>query len=438
MEKKWTIVLILMIMHGRAVNGQVIRVVDSFVDVKFNAANFKAVHFDSSFFKAMFLEKTDKGHVMKILSFDYSPLQQYSVNIPENFLWLGLLNTGNVIVGAKSEVDLININDGYSSVMLTDPTQFFKDKAVTNITAFNDFNQTVLFVYNNNQLAEIDSRLPMLSTVNQINLSGLQAGYKIVDMSYISNGKQIGVLVKDTNFERVLIVDQASKSQVRLMGNEVDDCVRLSYNMEMNMMVLVKSSTKLIMGYRCSDFSNSVVINFSLNDLDDSLIKNVYAPLGTNVFLVTTDTQAFFYDLNKQEFIGKVTFPGSSKEIYWAEGTNFFMSRELDSTNTVIFRLFKVESSDSRLCHKSCGTKCKEIFRPCFNAWWILLAMFSGIAAILIFVLFVAQIMRCFAENNKSNEIVDVEGNEYEITQDGEVRQKRISIGVPDDFEAPL
>jgi hypothetical protein len=253
-------------------------------------------------------------------------------------------------------------------------------------------------------------------------------------MTYISSGRQFAVLVSENEFESIHIFDQKTKNSIKQLGNEVDDSIRLTYNVEMNVIVMIKSSSKYLIFYKCDSWVQVGSIPFSLLGLDHTKIISMHSPLGTKTILITTDVEAFFFDLEKKELIGKTSFPGLSREVHWAESTNWFVTKQ-DSelnNNSYTFKLFKLKSSDPRLCHKSCTSNCEEPFKPCFNQWKIIFSMVIGLVVSTFLALGISYAFQYFISRSKESEITDEDGNLYELTETGDLKPKRNTISLED------
>ena len=403
-------------------------------ELTFNKTDILALHFDSSFYKALFLVNTTNEAYVIILDFEVLKESKHSLSLHSKFLFIGLLNTGNILLACEKEVAMMSKDDGYSLYNLSEPTAFVRKNSVTSQSSFNDFNQTALVVYNSNKLGEIDVRLPQISMVNEIKLDSLRPNYSIRDMTYISSGKRVAVLVSENEFESIHIFDQKTKAFIRKLGSEVDDSIRLTYNVEMNLLIMIKTSSKTLIFYSCETWMLQGSIPFSLLGLDHNKIIGMHAPLGTKTVLITTDIEAFLFDLEKKELIGKVAFPSLSREVHWAESTSWFVTKQ-DSElkpNSFTYKLFKLKPSDARMCHKSCGSVCQEPFKPCYNQWKIFFSMIIGLGLSALLAVSISFAFKFFISRSKETEITDEEGNLYELTETGNIKPKRNTISLED------
>ena len=401
-------------------------------ELTFNKTSVLALHFDSSFYKALFLVNSSKETSVIMLDFEVLKESRHSLTLHSKFLFIGLFNTGNILVTCEKEVAMMSKDDGYSIYNLSQPTTFVRNHNVTTHSSFNDFNQTTLLVYDSNKLAEADVRLPQISLINPISLGSLKPNYSIRDMSYISSGRQVAVLVSENDFESIHIYDQKSKTFLRMLSSEVDDSIRLTYNVEMDLLIMIKTSSKSLIFFSCESWMLQGSIPFSLLGLDHTKITSMHAPLGTKTVLITTDTEAFFFDLVKKEMIGKVAFPSLSREVNWAESTNWFVTKQDSELNkdSYTFKLFKLKTSDARLCHKSCSSKCQEPFKPCFNNWKIIFSMIIGLLVSAFLAIGISYLFQFFISRSKDTEITDEEGNLYELTETGDLKPKRNTISL--------
>ena len=422
----------IMLFLSWSVFAQPLTVENANYELTFNKSEMLALHFDSSFYKALFLVNSTKETSIIILDFEVLKESRHSLALHSKFLFIGLFNTGNILVACEKEVAMMSKDDGYSIYNLTEPTSFVRRHAISTNANFNDFNQTALVVYDANNLGEIDVRLPQISLINPISLGSLKQNYFIRDMTYISSGRQFAVLISENDFESILIFDQKTKSFLRRLSSEVDDSIRLTYNVELNLIVMIKTSSKSLMFFSCETWMLQGSIPFSLLGLDHTKITSMHAPLGTKTVLITTDVEAFFFDLEKKELIGKVSFPSLSREVNWAESTNWFVTKQDSVLNkdSITFKLFKLKSSDARLCHKSCSSKCEEPFKPCFNQWKIVFSMIIGLVLSALLAASISYAFQYFISRSKDTEITDEEGNLYELTETGDLKPKRNTISL--------
>lgn len=390
---------------------------------------FLSVHFDASFYKALFLlNKTNTE--MVILDFDKLQSTTHQVPLKKDFLFIGLMNNGNVLLGSKTDVLLISKQDGYSSFNLTIPTEFFRNNRVSDFVHFNDYNQTMLFVFNDSKIGEIDARIPIEAKVNLLPESWIvnQSPAKIKDMLYIQYGRKIAVLAEQSSLERGYVFQQNIKQLMRKLPDEVDDCVRYSYNAENNLLTSFKAGPNTLLHFDCDTFAMRPSTSTAGSGLSFNSIKNVYSPLGTSILIATTSNEVFFFDLVQKKFIEKVTFPSPAVDVFWAEGTSYFVLQQTQGEDEFKFKIFRMTSGDSRFCHKSCAGKCDEIFKPCYNMLKILFSMLFGLVLSIALIFTVMWICRTF--RGSDHELIDDMGNAYEVTESGEMRQKRLTISL--------
>lgn len=390
---------------------------------------FLSVHFDASFYKALFLlNKTNTE--MVILDFDKLQSTNHQVPIKKDFLFIGLMNNGNVLLGSKTDVLLISKQDGYSSFNLTVPTEFFRNNRVSEFVHFNDYNQTMLFVFNDSKIGEIDARIPIEAKVNLLPESWIvnQSPAKIKDMLYIQYGRKIAVLAEQSSLERGYVFQQNIRQLMRKLPDEVDDCVRYSYNAENNLLTSFKAGPNTLLHFDCDTFAMRPSTSTAGSGLSFNAIKNVYSPLGTSILIATTSNEVFFFDLVQKKFIEKVTFPAPAVDVFWAEGTSYFVLQQTQGEDEFKFKIFRMKSDDSRFCHKSCAGKCDEIFKPCYNMLKILFSMLLGLILSIALIFTVIWICRTF--RGSDHELIDDMGNAYEVTESGEMRQKRLTISL--------
>lgn len=391
-------------------------------------SEFLSVHFDASFYKALFLlNKTNTE--MVILDFDKLQSTNHQVPIKKDFLFIGLMNNGNVLLGSKTEVLLISKQDGYSAFNLTVPTEFFRNNRVSEFVHFNDYNQTMLFVFNDSKIGEIDARIPIEAKINVLPESWIvtQSPAKIKDMLYIQYGRKIAVLAEQSSLERGYVFQQNIRQLMRKLPDEIDDCVRYSYNAENNLLTAFKSGPNTLLHFDCDSFAMKPSTSTSGSGLSFNAIKNVYSPLGTSILIATTNNEVFFFDLAQKKFIEKVAFP-AAVDVFWAEGTSYFVLQQTQGDDEFKFKIFRMTSADSRFCHKSCGGKCDEIFKPCYNMLKILLSMLLGLVLSVALIFVIIWMFRTF--KGSDDELMDDMGNAYEMTEGGELRQKRLTISL--------
>lgn len=401
---------------------------------EFNQDSFLAIDFDGSFYNALFIENKTDHQRLKILDFQNMRTREYRIDMMSKFVFAGPLNTGNIVVGCEKHAYFISKIDGYSMIEMPMVSTFFKDNRITNKTFFNNFNQTLLIVYNLNKLAEIDSRLPLEAKSNFIRFGTTEAfsNIEILDAEYISGGTKFAVLYKRGEIEGVSVYNQKTNERITSFGNQVDDTVRLTYNVETNNLVLVKHSTKSMLIYDCSTLTSIGTINFSLTGLKADKIDNIYSPLGTKLVLITSANMLYIFCLESRKFLKEFTFPVNTQKVYWAEGTEYFVAGKIPADGKVQFEVFRLLSSDSKLCHKSCGTTCNSVFKPCYNQWMIVLSMALGFVGMGVILSIFYVLLVKFVPSEESQEIVDDEGNLYELTEEGSVRAKRNTITLDD------
>jgi hypothetical protein len=398
-------------------------------------SEFLAVHFDASFYKALFLlNKTTANTEMLILDLDKMESSTYQIPIKQDFLFIGLMSNGNALLGTKTDVLLISKQDGYSSFNLSVPTQFFTNNRVSNFVHFNDYNQTMLFVFNDSMIGEIDARIPMEAKINLIPSSWKVANSPVTikDMLYMGYGRKFSVLAEQNSLERGYVFQQNSKMLLRKLPDEVDDCVKFSYNDENNILTAFKAGPNILLHYDCDQFTSQKSTSAVGSGLAFNLIKNVYSPLGTSILIATTTNEVFFFDLAKKQFVEKVTFPSPATDVFWAEGTSFFVLQQQQGETDIRFKIYRMTSTDPRFCHKSCGGKCYDIFKPCYNMWKIFFSMMLGLILSTALVISVMWICKFFRDSDHDSELVDDMGNIYEMSESGELRQKRLTISLVD------
>lgn len=409
---------------------QDITIKEGHYDLIFNKTEFLDVHFDSSFYKALFLLNKTHGCEIMVLDFQNFAQRKYPVSVLSKFLFIGLLNTGNILIGSQSEIGLMSKDDGYSLANLTEPSTFFKLHRISSTVHFNDFNQTVLVVYDDNKVVEMDVRMPQVATMNQVSISGRKPNYQIRDMLYINGGEKFILLVSENDIEFIQIYDQKSKQFETKIDVGVDDAIKGVYSVEAGKVVFIRTSTKTLLVMDARSYQIEGSINYSLTGLTHLLIRQIYAPLGTNIVIVTTTTEAYFFDILSLKFIQKISFSSSTLEVFWAESTNWFLVKQetTGNPNQLTFKAFGIVSKDARLCHKSCGSSCEDPFRPCYYQWKIFLSMVLGLGLVLSFGFFVTFLFRLMISRSKDTEITDEDGNLYELTETGDVKPKRFTI----------
>lgn len=404
----------------------------------YKTEDFIGVKFDPNFLKALFLYKKGTQHEMALIQLGVvQPPTYHVMRIPSNVLFAGLMNSGNIMIATQTDVSIVNKKDGYTQTHLKQPSEFMKTVTGSQMSMFNDFNQTVLFMFNQNRVGEIDARQLQLSRVNEIPTNSLKPGFILLDLVYIESGKKIALLVNESDYESVMIFDQKSRQFLTRVAGEVDNSKKMIYNLEMNIITFIKTSTKQLLLFDSATMTLLGSINYSLTGLIFEDLVETYSPLGTSILIVNTKTEAYFFCLRGKSFIGKVSFNNNAKHVYWAEGTNFFMTEQIVANETK-FRVFTLESSDSRLCHKSCGSNCKEVFKACDFVGSIWLSMFLGF----VLLAFIAWSLYAFSKwlvvKSGDTEITDEEGNLYELTETGNVKPKRNTISLAPDQDLNL
>lgn len=402
---------------------------------EFPTDSFLSIDFDSAFYNAMFIENKTDHQLIRILDFKVMRTRDFSVNMASKFMFSGLLNSGNIIIGCEKNAYLISKLDGYSAIEMPKVSQFFKDNRITNNTCYNDFNQTVLMAYNLNKLSELDVRLPLEASTSHVAFGTSEAFSNIVvlGMQYMSGGTRFAVLYQINNIEKVAIYDQKSKTRISNLGDLTDDSFNMIYNVEMNYLVLVKRSTKSLIIYNSNSLLFEGTINFSLTGLEADKIDSVYSPLGTKIMIITSKFKLYLFCLVTKQFIQEFIFPSDAVQVHWAEGTEYFLT-EKRANNKTKFEVYQMFSKDDRYCHKSCTLPCKNVFKPCYNQWMIVLSMVLGfIILALLTICCYFSLVKLVKSTEKNQEIVDEQGNLYELTQEGSVRAKRNTITLQDD-----
>lgn len=407
-------------------------------ELDFNKTAFLSVNFDSAFFNALFIEKHPNSQMLKILDLDDLTTHNYFIHMASPLIFSGLMNTGNIVLICQSNGYIASKLDGYSLFEMNQVTDFLKSNTITTNSYFNDFNQTVLAVYNSNKMMELDVRLPQQAKVNEFRFRTSEAfpPITVIDSVYINGGDRFAVLWENTTskVETIHIYEQKSKNFVVKLNDNVDDTRHMIYNVEMNLLLLVKLSSKTVIIIDCKTLQEVGVINFSLTGLDATKISHLYSPLGTSIMLIISGHRIYTFDLIRRTFIKEYLLPGDPLEVYWAESTQYFIAKHEKPTDKLSFRVYRLESSDSRYCHKSCGSNCDIVFKPCYNTWGI---VFSMILAILVLFVLASSAYYCtlwLVKREKDSEIVDENGNVYELNDDGEgVRPKRNTISLEPD-----
>lgn len=402
---------------------------------EFPTDSFLSVGFDSAFYNAMFIENKTDHQRIRILDFKDMRTREFNVKMASKFLFSGLLNSGNIIIGCEKNAYLVSKLDGYSAIEMPKVSQFFKDNRITNNTCYNDFNQTALMVYNLNKLSEIDVRLPLEASTSHVAFGTSEAfsNLVILGMQYMSGGTRFAVLYHINNIEKVAIYDQKSKMRINSLGDHVDDSFNMIYNVEMNYLVLVKRSTKSLLIYNSDSLLLEGTINFSLAGLEADKIDSVYSPLGTKIMIITSKFKIYLFCLVTKKFIQEFVFPSDAEKVHWAEGTEYFLT-EKKANNKTKFEVFQIFSNDDRYCHKSCNLPCKNVFKPCYNQWMIGLSMALGFMILtLLMICCYFSLVKLVKSTEENQEIVDEQGNLYELTQEGSVRAKRNTITLQDD-----
>lgn len=416
----------------------------------FNLSSFSAVIFDMNQYRAFFISNTTvNDYETNVYDFDTVSSIKYSTWLASPFLFGGILNSGNAVSFCSSEIVTLSKNDGYNLFNLSSPTSFLRS-VVLNPSKYKigEFNQTVLFAYNGNQVAELDVRMPLQSKVNTVNTGRINGGYTLTSMVYSSFGNKIALLVNENNVDNIHIFSQNTKQYLAKISSNVDGSSHLVYNVEGNLLVTVRQQSKTLNIFGADSYNSNGLINFSLTPLDPAKIFKVFSPIGTMIVLITTADSAYFFDLASKSFIEGVQFDPNAEGIYWVEGTAYFMGQftvnvtNPNNTQTTqkIFHSYKISSSDSRLCHKSCGDSCAEVFKPCYNLWKIVWAMTIGITITLVFVSGVYFLFYLlFARSAKVENIEDDEGNVYELTAGGDFKQVRNTISLtPDEVQTNI
>lgn len=405
-------------------------------ELDFNKTAFMTLNFDSSFFKALFIEKHPNSQLLKILNLDDLTTKNYFIHMASPLVFSGLMNTGNIVLICQTNGYIASKFDGYSLFEMTQISDFLQKNTITSNASFNDFNQTILAVYNNNKIAELDVRLPQQARVNQFSFKIPEGDQKIsvLNSVYINGGDRFAVQLENTTnqVELVQVYDQKNKNFLQQLSDNVDDTRRMAYNVEMNLLLLVKYSSKTIILVDCKTYKEVGVINFSLTGLDATKISNLYSPLGTKVLLIISGHRVYTFDLGSKAFIKEYVLPDNPLEVYWAESTQYFISKHEKGTDKVTFRVFKLESADARYCHKSCGSDCELVFKPCYNTWGIIFSMF--IASLVLIVLSVSTYycLIWIVKREKASDIFDENGTLYELSDEG-VRPKRNTISLEPD-----
>ena len=131
--------------------------------------------------------------------------------------------------------------------------------------------------------------------------------------------------------------------------------------------------------------------------------------------------------------MGKAVFPETSLQVYWAEGTNYFMINQLKPPDVLNFKTYQLKALDKRLCHKSCDGDCLIPFKACQNQGVIYLSLFLSTLALALVSYLSYVIVKWMVIKSNDNDIRDEEGNIYEMTTNGDVKQKRHTISLSDD-----
>ena len=390
-----------------------------------------SIQFDSSFYSVLLIENKTSHQNLRILDLSDMTTSTHMINVTGPLMFCGLLNTGSIVIVSKSNAYLASKLDGYSAIEMPEISSFLKNNQISNQSHFNDFNQTILAVYNVNKMLELDVRMPLQAKANEFRFGSSEAfsGLSILDMTYVNFGRNFAILSEKSDVEAISIYNQKSRAYLQKLGDQVDDTKRIAYNVELNLVILVKFSSKNILIFDSSEYKEVGSINFSLTGLDVTKISNLYSPLGTKVLLIISGYKVYIFDLVTKSFISEFLLPADSLEGYWAEGTQYFLSKHNQGADKYSYKLFKLESSDTRFCHKSCGLSCKEVFKPCYNTWSIVFSMSLGILSVAVLGLLVYYAMIHFIKKDDAKDISDDQGNVYELTEEG-FRPKRNTISL--------
>lgn len=443
LQKCWPIQLIGILVILAVIKESLQKRVTSFSSTEFSlsfpSAIFIDVQADAAFYKAMFCSVKNSTARLTVVRMDtYKEERTLEVKLPSELLYFGLFNSGNIGLLCKNHVVVASAADGYSSAILPQPSEFIKKNTMEKMRIFNDFNQTLLMVYNKNQLAELDVRRQYKAEVNKI-ITDYSSSTSLVDIKYINSGRHIAIALNQSNIEELNIYQQSNRQLIATLKKKVDDVRMMSYNSDLNLLTLLIYSQKTFVLMDCTPKKKWKIvgeINFSLDDLDPHEIEFLDSPAGTSILMALTQTSVFFYDLKGKKFIDKHNFEVSqSKRIFWAEGSNTFMVQEnktIDNIPKENFKMFTLHTKDSRFCHKSCGSTCKRPFVACFNSFSIVSSFFIGAALVLLLWGVLWQAFKYFARKSSDAAIMDDEGNEYEFTNQGGMRKKRNTISLDD------
>lgn len=403
---------------------------DMNVVLEFQSDQFLSVNFDSSFYNALFIDRKESKQRLLILDFETMGTKEYKIKLGSNFLFSGILNSGNIVIGCDKHAYFLSKLDGYSTMEMPSVSSMFQNNKISNKTFFNDFNQTLLLVYNENRLVELDVRLPLEASANLVKFGTSEAfsNTVILGMVYASSGKKFAVLSSRNNVQSVTIYDQKTKERIKTLGREADGTVKMAYNVELDLLVLVKKFTKTMLLYNSDSFRESGIINYSLTGLDPDKIDAIYSPLGTKVLLICSSFRIYLFDLESKKFITDHIFPVDTYKVYWAESTSYFLAEKLELDGMKKFEVFKLETPDPRFCHKSCGPGCASVFIPCFNLWMIAFSMILGFTIMAIVSCLAYLILVKLVKAEDDHHIVDAEGNIYELTETGTMKPRRNTI----------
>lgn len=416
---------------------QTLQLTDTRREIRYSKSEYLNMNFDPSFYNALVLTKQASELTINILVLDTMKQQSYPVSIEGQYLYSGLMNNGNLLVLTSNELRLVNRNDGYSTVKLVQPSLFLQGKTPIAFGHCNDFNQTALFAFDVNRLAEVDLRQPSLASAVEISLAGLSPGYKIVDVAYLSFGAHFAVLVQQGAIESIMIFDARNKQRVNWLNSEdVDDVTQITFIPHLNYLMTLKGTLKLIQFFDCGNHFKKVgAINFSTQGIDPSQIKSIFSPFGTSVAFVISNTKCYFYDIVSMTFLGSFDLPASAQDIRYAEGTPYFLTRQ-ESGSDQLIKIFKFESTLPQFCHKSCAGRCTEPFKPCYAVGSIFLAVLIGMAIVGVVIVVFQYVMVYITQKNSDGEgeIEDEMGNTYELGPSGLV-PKRNTLSLPEDFK---
>ena len=118
-------------------------------ELDFTKQGFVSVEFDSSFYNILFIENRISHQLLRIRDLGSMTTKNIVINITSQIIFSGLLNTGNIVLICKNNRYL----DGYSIIEMPEISAFLKENHISNMSTFNDFNHTVLAVYNVNKIS---------------------------------------------------------------------------------------------------------------------------------------------------------------------------------------------------------------------------------------------------------------------------------------------